>query len=417
MKTNNKNNKNLSRGASKNGKNLKEAPVARIKVIGVGGAGGNAVSRMYENFPRGVDLIVANTDIQDLESSIAKKKIYIGKNITKGLGTGMNPELGRQAAEENRAEITETIKDADMIFIAAGFGGGTGTGAAPVIAEIAKELGILTVAVITKPFAFEGGQRSRIAEEGIIKLQDRVDTLVTIPNDRIFSVIDKDASLNKAFDEVDKILNDAVKGVTELILTPGIINIDFADIKAIMRDAGSSLVGIGISSGQDRAKKAAQAAVNSPLLEVSIDGAKGILFSVSGRSDLKMNEINEIATLIAERADPSAKIIFGTYHDRKLNKGQLKITLIATGFSNSLVREHRFVSSIFSPAGEEIAAQNSVLPFSEKSSADFSERDNFSLADENKESSDKKRGKNQERDENEKEREWEIPAFLRRKKK
>lgn len=391
-------------------------PVARIKVIGVGGAGGNAVSRMYDNFPRGVDLIVANTDIQDLETSVAKKKIYIGKNITKGLGTGMNPELGRQAAEENRAEITEIIKDADMIFIAAGFGGGTGTGAAPVIAEIAKELGILTVAVITKPFAFEGGQRSRIAEEGIIKLQDRVDTLVTIPNDRIFAVIDKDASLNKAFEEVDKILNDAVKGVTELILTPGIINIDFADIKAIMRDAGSSLVGIGISSGQDRAKKAAQVAVNSPLLEVSIEGAKGILFSISGRSDLKMNEINEIATLIAERADPAAKIIFGTYHDRKLNKGQLKITIIATGFSDSLAREHRFVSGIFSPAGEETPLQNSVLPFSEKSAARFSEKQT-PRPEEEEENYGGGKEKKSEEDGDEKEREWEIPAFLRRKKK
>lgn len=418
---------------SKNNKNAKENPIARIKVIGVGGAGGNAVSRMYEDFPRGIDLIVINTDIQDLEKSNARKKVYIGKNITKGLGTGMNPDLGRQAAEENRAEITDAIKDSEMIFIAAGFGGGTGTGAAPVVAEIAKELGILTVAIITKPFSFEGGQRARIAEEGIIKLQDRVDTLITIPNDRIFSVISKDTSLMKAFEEVDKILNDSVKGITELILTPGIINIDFADIKAIMRDAGSAMVGIGVGSGQQgRAAKAAQLAINSPLLETSIEGAKGILFSISGRNDLKMHEINEIASQIAESADPGAKIIFGTYYDRKLNKGQLKITIIATGFSGMLVRDSRFVSSLFT-ATEEFSPsiQDKPLPFSIPDSSESA----VAVVKETKkdeaktESKAEAKGKkkdfggfmqdenrpSQEEAEDEKEKEWEIPAFLRRK--
>ncbi|OGM96045.1 cell division protein FtsZ, partial [Candidatus Wolfebacteria bacterium RIFOXYD2_FULL_48_11] len=238
---------------STSAKGRDDSVVVRIKVVGVGGGGGNAISRMYEDFPRGVELIAINTDLQDLNQTQAKKRIYIGKNLTKGMGTGMNPELGKQAAEENRAEITEAIKDADMIFVTAGMGGGTGTGAAPVVAEIAKDLGILTVGIVTKPFAFEGGQRSRIAEEGIIRMRDRVDTLITVPNDRIFSIISKDTSLMKAFEEVDKILRDSVRGVTELILTPGIINIDFADVKAVMRDSGSAMVGLGIASGNGRA--------------------------------------------------------------------------------------------------------------------------------------------------------------------
>ncbi len=389
----------------------------RIKAVGVGGGGGNAISRMFEDFPRGVELIAINTDLQDLNQTNARKRIYIGKNLTKGMGTGMNPELGKQAAEENRAEITEAIKDADMIFITAGMGGGTGTGAAPVVAEIAKELGILTVGIVTKPFAFEGGQRARIAEEGIIRMRDRVDTLVVIPNDRIFSIINKDTSLMKAFEEVDKILRDSVRGVTELILNAGVINIDFADVKAIMRDSGSAMIGLGVASGSGRAGKAASAAINSPLLETSVEGARGILLSISGRSDLKMHEINDIASAIAESADPSAKIIFGTYQDRRLNKGQLKITLIATGFSDTLVREGRY-AGYYSPSDDVQTRSGSALPFG-------------GIVDSSVNSLNQQKGREEketvkpitevydpEEDiAEEKEREWDIPTFLRRKKK
>ncbi|KKR12182.1 MAG: Cell division protein FtsZ [Candidatus Wolfebacteria bacterium GW2011_GWC2_39_22] len=396
-------------------KSRDEQVVVRIKVVGVGGGGGNAITRMYEDFPKGVELIAINTDLQDLNQAQAKKRIYIGKNLTKGMGTGMNPELGKQAAEENRAEITEAIKDADMIFVTAGFGGGTGTGAAPVVAEIAKDLGILTVGIVTKPFAFEGGQRARIAEEGIIRMRDRVDTLITIPNDRIFSIISKDTSLMKAFEEVDKILRDSVRGVTELILTPGIINIDFADVKAVMRDSGSAMVGLGIASGNGRAGKAASAAINSPLLETSVEGARGILLCVSGRNDLKMHEINEIASAVAESADQSAKIIFGTYYDRKLNKGQLKITLIATGFSDTLTRDGRY-DSYFTESADLPVRVSSSLPFEGIANQNMREE-----REEVKSTPIERVGVVDDYEEEEiieeKEKEWDIPAFLRRRKK
>ena len=381
---------------------------ARIKVVGIGGAGSNAVSRMQNDIPRGVELIAINTDVQDLHHCAAKKKIYIGRSLTRGLGTGMNPDLGHQAAEENRSDITDAIKDADMIFITAGFGGGTGTGAAPVVAEIAKELGILTVAIVTKPFSFEGGQRTRIAEEGLIRIRDKVDTLVTVPNDRVFSIISKDTSVLKAFEEVDRVLRDSVKGISELILTPGIINIDFADIKSILRDAGSAMVGIGTASGQGRALKAADFAINSPLLEISIEGAKGILFSISGRNDMKMSEINEIAQKISEHVDSSAKIIFGTYFDRKINKGQIKVTLIAAGFTNILLKE-RFISNVFT-SNDEIAAAAVHLPFVKEEKQSKVDKESKEI---------KKEGKKIhleiKNEEEEREKEWEIPAFLRRK--
>lgn len=385
--------------------------VVRIKVVGVGGGGSNAIDRMYEDFPRGVDLIAINTDLQDLQQTNARKRIYIGKNLTKGMGTGMNPELGKQAAEESRTEIMEAIKDADMIFVTAGMGGGTGTGAAPVVAEIAKDLGILTVGIVTKPFAFEGAQRSRIAEEGIIRMRDRVDTLITIPNDRVFSVISKETTVAKTFEEVDKILRDSVRGVTELILTPGIINIDFADVKAIIRDSGSAMVGLGVASGNGRAGKAASSAINSPLLETSVEGAKGILLCISGRNDLKMHEINEIASAVAESADPSAKIIFGTYYDRKVNKGQLRITLIATGFSDTLAREGRY-QPYFGGSDDLPVRSSSSLPFGGATDSGLvrEEREPIRPAVEDYD---------EEEDEiiEEKEREWDIPAFLRRKRK
>ncbi|MBI4991732.1 MAG: cell division protein FtsZ [Candidatus Harrisonbacteria bacterium] len=324
--------------AVKNKKNNEEGlrhEMAKIKVVGVGGGGGNAISRMRKELFRGVDFIAINTDTQDLELCHADVKIHIGKNLTKGLGTGMNPDLGRQAAEETRAEIVEAIKGADLVFITAGLGGGTGSGASSVVAEAAKEMGALTIAVVTKPFSFEGAQRGRIAQEALTKLKDKVDTLIVIPNDRIFSVIDKETTLVKAFEIVDDILRDAIQGIAELIAMPGIINVDFADVKTIMENAGTALVGIGLGSGQDRAMTAVGQAVNSPLLEVSIEGAKGVLFGVSGAKDLKMNEINDIAKTISEAVDPSAKIIFGAYHDRNMKNGQIKVTLIATGFSGT----------------------------------------------------------------------------------
>ncbi len=323
---------------AKRSKKPKNINLAKIRIVGVGGAGGNAVTRMSDEFPRGTDSVVINTDAQDLNYCISRKKICIGKNLTKGLGTGMNPDLGRQAAEENQAEIAEALSGADMVFLTAGFGGGTGTGALPVVAEIAKDLGILTVAIVTKPFVFEGFERRRIAEEGIARIKDKVDTLITIPNDRIFSVINQNTPLIKAFEAVDEILKNSVIGVADLIATAGIINVDFADVKAIIQNAGSAIIGIGYSSGAERATTAAHLAINSPLLEISIDGAKRILFSVSGHRDLKMSEINDVARMIAEHANPSAKIIFGAHHDRKLKKGQLKVTLIAADFNGDVVK-------------------------------------------------------------------------------
>ena len=308
-------------------------PFVRIKVVGIGGAGGNTVSRLSEEGVRGVELVAVNTDVQDLEYCHARRKLYIGKNITKGVGTGMNPELGRQAAEESRSEISELVRETDLIFITAGFGGGTGTGAAPIIAEAAREAGALTIAVVTKPFAFEGSQRIKVAEEGLQRLREKVDTLIVIPNDRIFSIIDKDTPLTKAFERIDDVLKNAVQGVAEVITMPGIVNVDFADVRTIMQDAGSAIVGVGIASGPERSLKAVNQAINSPLLEASIDGAKGVLFSVSGGRDLTMTEINEAAKLITENIDPAAKVIFGAYHDRRLKAGQFKVILVATGFN------------------------------------------------------------------------------------
>ncbi|MEE8131685.1 MAG: cell division protein FtsZ [Candidatus Paceibacterota bacterium] len=373
-------------------------PIAKIRVIGVGGAGNNAISRMSNDFPRAVDLIAINTDIQDLSYCRAKKKIHIGEDITKGLGTGMNPDLGRQSAEESRSEITNVLKGADMIFITAGFGGGTGTGASPIVAELARELGILTIAVVTKPFSFEGAQRNQIAQEGIMKLKDKVDTLITIPNDRIFSLIDKDTSLIKAFEKIDEILNNSVKGIAEIIMSPGIVNVDFADVKAVIEDAGSAIIGIGIASGQERAINAANQAINSPLLETSIDGAKGVLFSISGHRDLKMNEINEIAKLISENVDSTAKIIFGTYNDRKIRKGKLKVTLIATGF-DGIFNKNDNMGGLFTPpflsgAHDEKEAQEKEEKDKDK------EVKNKSKVGIKKKSDDI----------------WDIPTFLRRKK-
>ena len=306
---------------------------ARIKVIGIGGSGCHAVTRMVERKIRGVDFIAVNCDAQDLHQSKASAKIHIGKNLTKGLGAGMNPEIGRQAAEENRDEIADAVKGADMVFVTCGLGGGTGTGAAPIIAEVAKESGALTVGVVTRPFAFEGAQRARIADDGWMKLRDRVDALITIPNDRLLTLVDKATSLLAAFHVCDDVLRQAVAGISDLITLPGLINVDFADVRAVMQDTGSAIMGVGIASGEDRAATAARAAVSSPLLDIAVDGAKGVLFNVSGGPDMTMWEINEAAKVITESIDKDAKLIFGAVHDERLKKGELKITVIATGFS------------------------------------------------------------------------------------
>lgn len=305
---------------------------ARIKVVGVGGGGGNAISRMIDAKIKGVEFVAINTDSQALHHSKAGEKVHIGKNLSKGLGAGMNPEIGRQAAEENRDEIQDVLKGADMVFICAGMGGGTGSGAAPVVAEAAKELGALTIAVITKPFTFEGAQRRTISEAALENLKDRVDSLITIPNDKLLSIIDRKTTLINAFRIVDDVLRQGVQGISDLITKPGIVNVDFADVRAIMQDSGSALMGIGIASGENRASEAARAAINSPLLELSIDGAKGVLFNISGSSDLGMLEINEAANIITENIDPNAKVIFGAVVDDQVKKGEIHVTVVATGF-------------------------------------------------------------------------------------
>jgi cell division protein FtsZ len=305
---------------------------ARIRVIGVGGSGKNATNHMINSQVKGVDFIAVNTDAQDLQHSLSKRKIHIGKNLTRGLGTGMNPDLGRRAAEETKEEIQEAIKGADMVFIAGGMGGGTGTGAAPIVAQTAKELGALTVGVVTRPFSFEGAQRIRLAEAGLEELRKQVDALIVIPNDRILAIAGKDTLAKNAFAMSDDILRQAVEGISDLITTPGIINVDFADIRSVMENAGSALMGVGTASGDNRAVEAAKAAINSPLLDISIHNAKGVLFAVAGGDDLGMLEIQEAARVITESIDPNARVIFGTIHDDKLKKNEIKVTVIATGF-------------------------------------------------------------------------------------
>lgn len=306
---------------------------ARIKVLGVGGSGKNALNHMVNAKVKGVEFVAVNTDAQDLHHTLTKRKIHIGKNLTKGLGTGMNAELGKRAAEETREEIQETLKGADMIFIAGGEGGGTCTGAAPVVAKIAKEIGALTVAVVTKPFSFEGIQRMRLAEQGLEELRKSVDAIIVIPNDRLLATVDKNTTAKQAFAMCDEVLKQAVEGISDLIVTPGVINVDFADIRSILENAGSALMGIGVAAGDKRAEEAARLAINSPLLDVSINGAKGLLFSIAGGEDLTMFEIQDAARVITDSIDPNAKVIFGTIHDSKLKKGEIKVTVIASGFT------------------------------------------------------------------------------------
>ena len=307
---------------------------ARIKVVGVGGSGRNAINHMMRSKVSGVEFIVANTDAQDLHNSLASKKIHIGKNLTRGLGTGMNPELGKRAAEETKEEIQEALKGADMVFIASGMGGGTGTGASPVVARTARELNALTIGVVTKPFFFEGSQRMFLADKGLEALEAEVDALIVIPNDKLLNN-SKDTTILSAFAQADEVLRQAVEGISDLITTPGLINVDFADIKAVMADAGTALMGIGVATGENRATEAARMAINSPLLDVSINGARGVLFAIAGGEDMTMNEIQEAAKIITESVDQNARVIFGAIIDAKVRKGDIKITVIASGFPDA----------------------------------------------------------------------------------
>lgn len=342
--------RNLFSGGNQIGKKTLEVipemnPVASIKVIGVGGGGGNAINRMIKANLRGIEFIAVNTDAQALYHSEAPIKINVGKATTRGLGAGSNPDVGRQAAEENAEEIRQALEGADMVFITCGMGGGTGTGGAPVIAEIAKEMGILTVAVVTKPFSFEGHRRRQQADDGLENLKSKVDTLITIPNDKILSIIDKKTPITEAFTVVDDVLRQGVQGIADLITVHGMINVDFADVKTVMENAGSALMGIGYGTGENRAIEAAKAAIESPLLELSIDGAKGVLFNVTGGNDLSMFEVDEAARIITEAADPEANIIFGAVINDSYT-GEVKITVVATGFDDtprerpSILRQH-----------------------------------------------------------------------------
>jgi len=374
---------------------------AKIKVIGVGGSGNNAVSGMVEAKIQGVEFIAVNTDAQDLHHAKASLKIHIGKNVTRGLGAGMNPDMGRQSAEENKDDIHEALKGADMVFVTCGLGGGTGTGAAPIIAEVARETGALTVGVVTKPFSFEGLQRSRLADEGLNNLRERVDTLITIPNDKLLNIIERKTSLLDSFGIVDDVLRQAVQGISDLVVKPGIVNVDFADVRAIMQDAGSALMGIGKASGEERAIEAARSAISSPLLELSIDGARGVLFSLSGGEDLTMYEINEAAKVITDSIHPDAKVIFGAVLDERLKKGELKVTVIATGFSDAELT--------LRGTEEEGEEKEGVVPAA-KNNSNFNSNSNSNNSQPSSGDKDSSNSKDKEDEED-----WDIPAFIRKK--
>ncbi len=333
---------------------LDKEQFALIKVVGVGGGGSNAVNRMITAGLRGVEFISLNTDAQALYLSTAPHKIQLGAKLTRGLGAGGDPEVGQQAAEETRETIIQALKGADMIFITAGMGGGTGTGAAPIVAECAKEAGALTVGVVTRPFTFEGRKRQLQAEKGIADLKDKVDTLITIPNDRLLQVVEKKTSIVEAFRIADDVLRQGVQGISDLVAVPGLINLDFADVRTIMLDTGSALMGIGSASGDNRAVEAAKAAISSPLLETSIEGAKGVLLNITGGPELGLFEVNEAAEIIAAAADPEANIIFGAVINEDM-KDQVRVTVIATGFDNRPRRGQQQEDMEFKPfPGDEL---------------------------------------------------------------
>lgn len=384
---------------------------ARIKVVGVGGSGQNAVNHMYDSDVGGVEFVAINTDAQDLHESKVDNKIHIGKNLTRGLGTGMNPELGKRAAEETKEEIQGSLKGSDMVFITCGMGGGTGTGAAPVIAQVARESGALTVAVVTKPFFFEGAQRKELAEEGLVALQKEVDALIVIPNDRLLQTVDKDTTASEAFKLCDEVLREAVEGISDLITMPGIVNVDFADIRSVMESAGSALMGVGTGSGDKRAQEAAKSAINSPLLDVSVNGAEGVLFAIAGSDDLKMHEVQQAAKIITETIDQGAKVIFGAFKDDDLKKNTVRVTVIATGFPEDEVISSGSGASLFDFNEEEIKEETQ-----EVSRGQF---DNLP-ADDEEEAGDKDdlsafpSDEEQDGDEDERDDWGSVPAFLRR---
>jgi cell division protein FtsZ len=311
---------------------------AKIKVIGVGGGGGNAINRMIKENLQGVEFIAVNTDAQALFFSEAPYQIRIGDKLTKGLGAGGDPDIGAKAAQESEEELKKAVVDADMVFITAGIGGGTGTGASPLIARLAKEAGALTIGVVTKPFSFEGKRRKEVAEEGTAELKQRVDTLIVIPNDRLLELVDKKASIQEAFSIADDVLRQGIQGISELITVPGLINLDFADVRTIMAKGGSALMAVGHANGETRALDAAHAAVSSPLLDVTIDGATGVLFNVTGGTDLTLHEVNEAARVIREMAHPDVNLIFGAVMDPEMEDGEIQITVIATGFDGAQTR-------------------------------------------------------------------------------
>lgn len=333
------------------------ARFAKIKVVGIGGGGGNAVNSMINlQQIQGVDFVAINTDAQALMTIQAPLKVQVGEQLTKGLGSGANPDIGREATEESAEKIQETLKGADMVFITGGMGGGTCTGGTPVVAEIAKKLGALTVAVVTKPFLFEGTRRRIVAEEGIANLKEKVDTLIVIPNQRLLEVVDKNVSLLEAFKLADSVLGQGVQGISDLITVPGLINLDFADVRSVMENAGSALMGIGTGSGENKAVAAARTAISSPLLELSIDGAKGILFNITGGEDLTMSEVDEAAKIITQQADPDANIIFGATISEEMID-QVKITVIATGFDETKQKLKEMREKL--PEGEEETKEES----------------------------------------------------------
>jgi len=318
-----------------------KSPYAKIKVVGVGGGGSNAVNRMVEEGMPGVEFVSVNTDAQALDTSLAKTKLQIGTKQTKGLGAGGDPEVGRRSAEESREDISQMIGESDMVFITAGIGGGTGTGAAPIIADIAKKQGALTIGVVTRPFSFEGRHRERSANDGVERLKSAVDTLIVIHNDRLLKIVDKRASLQEAFRIADDVLRQGIQGISELITVPGLINLDFADVRTIMAEGGAALMAVGVASGEDRARKAAQQAITSELLDVTINGASGILFNVTGGAEMSLFEVNEAAALIRETADPNVNLIFGAVVDPTMGES-IRITVIATGFGQIRSQRPRF---------------------------------------------------------------------------
>ncbi len=342
---------------------------ASIKVVGVGGGGGNAVNRMIEEGLGGVEFIAINTDSQALLLSKAKTRVRIGDKLTRGLGAGGNPEVGRKAAEESSDELYEVLRGADMVFITGGMGGGTGTGAAPVVAQVAKELGALTIGVVTRPFTFEGSRRIQVAEAGIEALKTQVDTLIVIPNDRLLQIVDKKASLQDAFGLADDVLRQGIQGISELITVPGLINLDFADVRTIMSEGGAALMAVGRASGEDRARKAAEEAISSSLLDVTIDGARGILFNVTGGPDMSLFEVNEAAAIIKETAHPDVNLIFGAVIDENMGD-EIRITVIATGFEQTRVTQRRMAKPVAKPRPAPRPAPQPVAPEPEQQQPD-----------------------------------------------